>query len=42
MRAIVHDPAGLRLADVPDPEPAPHELRLERRIVGRAVMEIGS
>ncbi|WP_425564209.1 alcohol dehydrogenase catalytic domain-containing protein, partial [Pseudonocardia zijingensis] len=31
MRAIVHDPAGLRLADVPDPEPAPHELLLEVR-----------
>jgi NADPH:quinone reductase len=30
VRAIVHDPAAdLRMADVPDPEPAPHEVLLE-------------
>jgi NADPH:quinone reductase len=30
VRAIVHDPAaGLLLSDVPDPEPAPHEVLLE-------------
>jgi NADPH2:quinone reductase len=32
VRAIVHDPvADLRMSDVPEPEPAPHEVLIEVR-----------
>jgi len=45
VRAIVHDPeAGLRMSEVPEPEPEPHEVPRdlrERRITGTAVLEIG-
>ncbi len=41
MRAIVHDPAAdLRMSDVPDPEPAPHEVLLEVRAASLNFLDI--
>ncbi|OLT06384.1 hypothetical protein BJF90_16400 [Pseudonocardia sp. CNS-004] len=41
MRAIVHDPAaGLRLSDVPDPEPRPHEVLIEVRAASLNFLDV--